>query len=68
VLGPEPTRTLPGEAAVAPADRGQFAYDANGNLLSVTDARNNATTSAYNSMDRVTTRTDPLTRAENLRL
>ena len=41
-----------------------FAYDPNGNLLSVTDAASRQTTYAYNSMDRLTTRTDPLTHAE----
>jgi len=33
-----------------------FTYDANGNLLSVTDARSNATTYAYINMDRLATR------------
>jgi RHS repeat-associated protein len=37
----------------------------NGNLLSLADARSNATTHAYDDMDRVTTRTDPLSRAES---
>ena len=43
-----------------------FGYDPNGNLLSVTDARQNAiatpqsTVYAYDSMDRLETRTDPL--------
>ena len=38
----------------------QFTYDPNGNLLNVTDARSNGTSYVYNSMDRATTRTDPL--------
>jgi len=39
-----------------------FQYDPNGNLLSITDARNinNPTTYAYDNMDRLQTRTDPL--------
>jgi len=44
-----------------------FAYDANGNLLSVTDARSNATTYTYDNMDRLATRVDPLTRSESCR-
>jgi RHS repeat-associated protein len=42
-----------------------FTYDANGNLLTLTDARGKTTTWTYDSMDRVATRTDPLTRAES---
>jgi len=42
-----------------------FTYDANGNLLSVTDARSNATTYAYVNMDRLATRVDLLTRSES---
>ena len=42
-----------------------FGYDPNGNLLSVTDARNNPTTYAYNNMDRLETRTDPLLKTES---
>jgi YD repeat-containing protein len=40
-----------------------FAYDPNGNLLSVIDARNSQTT--YTSMDRLETRTDPLQHTES---
>ena len=40
-------------------------YDANGNLLSVTDARNEVTRYSYDSMDRLVGRTDPLSRAES---
>ena len=39
--------------------------DANGNLLSVTDPRSNATTYAYVSMDGLATRADLLTRSES---
>ena len=42
-----------------------FTCDANGNLLSVTDARSNATTYAYVNMDRLATRVDLLTRSES---
>jgi len=42
-----------------------FTYEANGNLLSVTDARSNATTYAYVNMDRLATRVDLLTRSES---
>ena len=42
-----------------------FTYDANGNLLSVTDARSNATTYVYVNMDRLATRVDLLTRSES---
>jgi YD repeat-containing protein len=41
-----------------------FAYDPNGNLLSLTGARNKTTAYTYNTMDRVSTRTDPLARVE----
>jgi len=37
-----------------------FSYDANGNLLSVTDARNSVGSYVYDNMDRATTRRDPL--------
>jgi len=37
-----------------------FGYDANGNLLSVTDARNSVTSYVYDNLDRATTRRDPL--------
>jgi YD repeat-containing protein len=43
-----------------------FADDANSNLLTVTDALSHTTTYAYNNMDRVITRTDPLSRGESL--
>ncbi len=42
-----------------------FPYDANGNPLSVTDARSNATTYAYVNMDRLATRVDLLMRSES---
>ncbi len=42
----------------------QFPYDPNGNLLGLTDARNNVTSYVYDNMDRVQTRTDPLLHAE----
>ncbi|HXQ38087.1 MAG TPA: RHS repeat-associated core domain-containing protein, partial [Anaerolineales bacterium] len=37
-----------------------FSYDGNGNILSITDARNSVTSYIYDEMDRVTTRRDPL--------
>jgi len=42
-----------------------FTYDAKGNLLSVTDARSNATTYACVNMDRLATRVDLLMRSES---
>jgi RHS repeat-associated protein len=42
-----------------------FTYDANGNLLTLADARAKTTTWTYDNMDRVATRTDPLLRAES---
>jgi RHS repeat-associated protein len=44
-----------------------FAYDGNGNLLSVTDPEHlqNPTTYLYDSMDRLQTRTDPLGSSES---
>ena len=42
-----------------------FTYDAKGNLLSVTDARSNATTYACVNMDRLATRVDLLTMSES---
>ena len=42
-----------------------FTSDANGNLLSVTDPRSNATTYAYVTMDGLATRVDLLTRSES---
>ena len=41
-----------------------FAYDANGNLLSLTDARGKQTVWAYDDMDRATSRRDPLLRSQ----
>jgi YD repeat-containing protein len=38
-----------------------FTYDANANLLTLTDARSKTMTWTYDDMDRVATRTDPLT-------
>jgi RHS repeat-associated protein len=38
-----------------------FSYDANSNLLSLTDALSHATSYGYDASDRVATRTDPLT-------
>ncbi len=37
----------------------------NGNLLTLTDARGKTTTWTYDDMDRVATRTDPLSRDES---
>lgn len=42
-----------------------FAYDLNGNLLSLTDARGKVTMHTYDSMDRLVTRKDPLLREES---
>ncbi len=42
-----------------------FSYDLNGNLLSVTDAKNQTTTYTYDAMDRLKSRTDALSRTEN---
>jgi RHS repeat-associated protein len=42
-----------------------FTYDANRNLLTLTDALNHTTTYTYDTMDRVDTRTDPLSRGES---
>ena len=40
-------------------------YEKNGNLLTLTDARNNTTTYTYDNMDRPTTRKDPLLAIES---
>ena len=47
-----------------------FSYDPNGNLLSLTDALHltTPTTWTYDNMDRVLTRTDPLSRVRELQL
>lgn len=42
-----------------------FTYDPNGNLLTVTDAKNHVTTYTYDNMDRVATRKDALNRQES---
>lgn len=42
----------------------EYNYDAEGNLLTVTDARGKTTTWSYDSRNRVTGRTDPLSRTE----
>jgi YD repeat-containing protein len=42
-----------------------FTYDGNGNLLSLTDSLNHATSWTYDTMDRPLTRTDPLLRQES---
>ena len=42
-----------------------FGYDPNGNLLSVTDAKNQTTTYTYDTMDRLATRWDALNRTES---
>ncbi|MBK9307506.1 MAG: RHS repeat protein [Nitrospira sp.] len=43
----------------------QFGYDANSNLLTVTDAKNQTTTYTYDNMDRLATRKDALNRTES---
>jgi len=40
-------------------------YDKNGNLLTLTDARNNTTTYTYDNMDRLATRQDALLAIES---
>jgi YD repeat-containing protein len=40
-----------------------FGYDANSNLLSLTDALTHPTSYTYDTSDRVATRTDPLSQA-----
>ena len=52
--------------SLADAQQGttRFTYDANGNLLSPADARDNTTSYTYNGMDRLVTRTAPLTGQE----
>jgi RHS repeat-associated protein len=42
-----------------------FAYDPNGNLLTLTDAKNQVTTYTYDTMDRLATRKDALNRTES---
>src|SRR5262249_2394448 len=42
-----------------------FGYDLNGHLISVTDARNNATIYTRDHVDRVTQRTDPLSHVDS---
>ncbi|HNV26794.1 MAG TPA: RHS repeat protein [Nitrospira sp.] len=41
-----------------------FAYDPNGNLLTVTDAKNQITTYTYDNMARLKMRADALNRGE----
>jgi RHS repeat-associated protein len=60
-LGPTPTRGGSTRSARSPRPQ---ALDGNGNLLSLTDARSNATTYTYDVMDRPASRTDPLQRSE----
>ena len=43
----------------------EFTYDQNGNMLTHKDQRGNITEYAYNSMNLLTTRTDPLLKAES---
>ena len=42
----------------------KFTYDADGNMLTSTDQRNNTTNYTYDSLDRRSTRTDPLNATE----
>ncbi len=42
----------------------RFTYDPNGNLLTVTDAKNQTTTHTYDALNRLATRTDALSRLE----
>ncbi|MEX5216842.1 MAG: hypothetical protein NW701_03355 [Nitrospira sp.] len=42
-----------------------FSYDNNGNLLTVTDAKNQSTSYTYDEMDRLKTRMDALSRTES---
>lgn len=42
----------------------QFGYDANSNLLTVTDAKSQQTVYTYNNMNRTSTRKDPLLNTE----
>ena len=41
-----------------------YAYDGNGNLLTVTDAKNQVTTFAYDGRNRLLSTTDPLGKIE----
>jgi YD repeat-containing protein len=42
----------------------QFGYDANSNLLTVTDAKSQQTVYTYSNMNRTSTRKDPLLNTE----
>lgn len=56
---------LPIQVTDAQGEVTSFTYDENGNVLSVTDANDRETTYSYDNMDRLETRTDPLSRDES---
>lgn len=60
-----PTCWTPRAVVDTPGGRTEFDYDPNRNLLSVKDARGGTTSYAYENMDRLQTRTDPLLKAES---
>ncbi len=60
-----PTESLPTVESALPERRRLSDQGQTLRVLSVTDARSNATTYAYNNMDRLQTRTDPLLHAES---